>query len=191
MCVWDSDKFIYLKKHDANYLCIMNRAILMTLDLSGFQSLNYTLFVTDQQLSLFTHSWQVKTALTLSKQNVLFVCSSMNEYQILSHWSLYINAILIQSCKQLEMQACTACCKDSDLYLFSECCWLSDHFNRACRNCKWHNHVSHCSVWDSENAVKMIDIIDTDKENESQQQIEDSQRLLTAGSTPAEPINID
>ncbi|KAL1954481.1 hypothetical protein VTO42DRAFT_1157 [Malbranchea cinnamomea] len=94
----------------------------------------------------------------------LFVRGSMSEHQILSHRPSYISAILIQYRECMEVQACTACRGGPGLRPFPECRRLPDHFGGACGNCKWRNHASHCFVRDGEDAIEVIEIVDTDEE---------------------------
>ncbi|EFW20818.1 conserved hypothetical protein [Coccidioides posadasii str. Silveira] len=149
------------------------------------------LFVAGQQLSPFAHSPQARAVLALPGQDVPFVRGSMNEYQVLSHQPSYINAILIQSHGRPKVQACIACRGGPGLCLFPECCWLPGHFSRACGNCKWCDHASCCSIQDGEDAVEVIEIVDSDEEDGSQQSGGCPRALITDGSTPSFAILIE
>ncbi|KAL2377819.1 hypothetical protein RJ035_007609, partial [Blastomyces gilchristii] len=168
-------------------------SLVTLLGLSGQQGPYRVLFVSGQQLSPFAHSPQARAVLALPGQDVLFVRGSMSEHQVRSHRPSYVNAILIQSRGRVEVQACSACRSSSGLRPFPECRRVPGHFGGACGNCKWRDHAIRCSVRDEdEGSVEVIELDDTDEEDGSQQQIGSTQqRLLTAGSTPADPISLD
>jgi hypothetical protein len=48
-------------------------------------------------------------------------------------------------------QSCLACRNErSSLRSFSKCRRGVEHFDEACVNCKWRDHVNHCFVWKNE-----------------------------------------
>jgi len=103
------------------------------------------LFVDQQQLAQYTHSFQTRNILMLLNVNVLFVRLCILSNQMRTHQPSYINAILIQSQNVLVSVSCTNC-QAHDMTLFLKCCCMSEHFNECCSNCKWCDHTAHCFV---------------------------------------------
>ena len=104
-------------------------------------------------------------------------------------WFLYVNTIVIQSWEQVpSTEPCMGCSQlstDSGWKLFLKCCYISGHFNGACRNCKWFNHAACCSVWDggsgafsSKSSSSLFS--DNDDQEEGDQKPDDQLRLNDA-----------
>nr|KMM72624.1 hypothetical protein CPAG_08918 [Coccidioides posadasii RMSCC 3488] len=117
------------------------------------------LFVAGQQLSPFAHSPQARAVLALPGQDVPFVRGSMNEYQVLSHQPSYINAILIQSHGRPKVFVCS---QSAAGYQAT----LAEHVVTAN---------------DGEDAVEVIEIVDSDEEDGSQQSDGCPRALITDG----------
>ena len=60
----------------------------------------------------------------------------------------------------------------------------------TCGSCKWCDHSSCCSVQDGEDAVEVIEIVDINEEDGSQQPGGRPRALITDGSTPSFAIFI-
>jgi len=77
--------------------------ILVTVDVDS------VLFVDQQQLTQYTYFSQTRGIFVLPDVNVLFIQLRITLNQMRIHWSLYINAILIQSQSVLISDSCLNC----------------------------------------------------------------------------------
>jgi len=136
------------------------------------------LFVDQQQLAQYTHFSQTRGILILLSVNVLFVQLCIMSDQIRTHWSLYINAILIQSQGVLISDNCTNC-QAHDMTLFSECHCTSKHFSKCCSNCKWHDHTACCFVCNNDVLIVILNDENNDNVNESKSAAQ-SRRITSA-----------
>jgi hypothetical protein len=108
---------------------------------------NLILVMSDQQLTEFVHSASNLRLLALSRLNVKFVRGSIILNQISTHRSSYLNVILIQSRERTMRQSCLACRSETSSFRsFSKCRRAVEHFDEACVNCKWRDHVNRCFV---------------------------------------------
>jgi hypothetical protein len=108
---------------------------------------NLILIMSDQQLIEYIHNSQNKRLLVLQKLNVKFVRDSITFAQIDFHRFSYLNVILIQSRDRTMKQSCFACRSErSNLRSFSKCHRAVEHFDEACVNYKWRDHVNRCFV---------------------------------------------
>ncbi len=112
---------------------------------------NLIFMMNDQQLIEYIHNSQNKRLLALQKLNVKFVRDNIIFAQIDSHYFSYLNVILIQSRDCTMKQSCFACRSErSNFRSFSKCRRAVEHFDEACVNCKWRDHVNRCFVRNNE-----------------------------------------
>jgi hypothetical protein len=103
--------------------------------------------MSDQQLIEYIHSSQSRRLLALQRLNVKFVRDNITFAQIDSHRSSYLNVILIQFRDRTMRQSCLVCRSErSSLRSFSKCRRAVEHFDEACVNCKWRDHVNRCFI---------------------------------------------
>ncbi len=153
--------FSDLTKHRA---LVLYQCVLIT----AANNANSVLSVSTQQLCIFIHSSQIIVILVFSDCDVFFIQRQILRQQVLSHWSSYINVILIQKSDVLISDDCTDCQKCS-MTIFSECCYMSKHFKECCNNCKWCDHTAHCSVHNNDVVIVILnDNDDNDEVNESE-----------------------
>jgi len=108
------------------------------------------LFVRQLQLTIFVHMRSEHALLARSEWDVDFVQEMISLNQMKMHRSLYINAVLIQSCEQVTFMTCIQCTWSNDLQSFLKCHFISEHFKRVCINCKWQDHVTWCNFLETE-----------------------------------------
>jgi len=113
------------------------------------------LFVDQQQLALYTHSFQTRGILALLSVNVLFVRLHITSNQVRTHQLLYINVILIQSQDVLISDGCLNC-QTHSMMLFLKCRCMSEHFDECCSNCKWCDHTCRCSVHNNDVLIVIL-----------------------------------
>jgi len=140
---------------------------------------NSVLSVNVQQLCIFIHSSQIIVFFTLSYHNVLFVQRQILRQQVLSHQSLYINAILIQKSNVLVSDSCTDCQKHN-MALFLKCHHMSKHFKECCSNCKWHDHTAHCSVCNNDVVIVILNDNDDNNKADESEQVSQQQQIASA-----------
>jgi hypothetical protein len=108
---------------------------------------NLILVMNDQQLIEFVHNASNLRLFALSRLNVKFVRDNIIFNQINIHRLSYLNVIFIQSCERTMKQSCLTCRNEtSSLRSFSKCRRTIEHFDEACVNCKWRDHVNRCFV---------------------------------------------
>jgi len=128
---------------------------------------NSVLFVDQQQLALYTHFSQTMVILMLFSVNILFVQQCITLNQVRTHWSLYINVILIQSQSVLIFDSCISCQK-CNMTLFLKCHHISKHFSECCNNCKWCDHTVHCSVHNNDVLIVILNDENDNSVNEDE-----------------------
>jgi hypothetical protein len=135
----------YLHSSLCTMILILYNCVVVRSAITSHQNLIF--MMSDQQLIEYIHNSQNRKLLALQRLNVKFVHDNIIFAQIDSHRSLYLNVILIQSRDCTMMQSCLACRNErSSLRSFSKCRRAVEHFEEACVNCKWHDHVNRCFV---------------------------------------------
>ncbi len=108
------------------------------------------LLVKQLQLTIFVHTRSEHALLARSERDVDFIRETISSNQIRMHRSSYINAVLIQSRKQVVLMTCTQCTWSNSLRSFLKCRFVSEYFEKICVNCKWQNHVTRCNLLEAE-----------------------------------------
>ena len=151
---------------------------------------NSVLLINVQQLCVFVHSSQIIVIFAFSDCDVLFVQRQILRQQVLSHQSLYINAILIQRSDVLISDSCTDCQKCS-MVLFSECCCTLKHFDKCCDNCKWCDHAAHCFIHNNDVLIVILNNENNNSTDESEHVAKLRWIALILLSAEAVVINLD
>jgi len=128
---------------------------------------NLVLFVDQQQLTQYTHFSQTRVIITLSDVNILFIQQCITLNQMRTHCSLYINTILIQSQDMLISVSCINC-QTHNMTFFLKCCHTSKHFSKCCSNCKWCDHTAHCSVYNNDVLIVILNNENDNNVNEDE-----------------------
>ncbi len=168
---------ICISKLTAHRVLILYNAYIVTLILVAADE-DSVLFVDQQQLIQCTHSSQTRDILMLLDVNVLFVQLCILLDQMRTHWLLYINAILIQSQSVLISAGCINC-QTHSMALFSECHYISKHFDECCSNCKWCDHTAHCFICNNDVLIIILNDENNDNVNESKPAAQ-SRRITSA-----------
>ena len=136
-----------------------------------FSTSHFIFIVQNQQLRSLMHNASELTLLILRDKNVWMNQARFNLKLFFNHCSSYINVVLIQSRDRLCERSCSACqSARNESHSFSKCRRLVDHFDEACVNCKWRDHVNRCFVRNEENDVcdeASEDENENDKKNSS------------------------
>jgi len=146
---------VHVSKLTAHRALILYNVYVVTLTLAAVD-VDSVLFVDQQQLAQYTHSFQTRVILMLLSVNVLFVQLHITLNQMRTHQLLYINVILIQSQSVLVSADCVNC-QTCGMALFLKCCHTSEHFDECCSNCKWHDHACCCSVCNNDVLIVISD----------------------------------
>ena len=168
---WENKKIEYYWHHTYNfveYVLFQNQefkiVIFNTNFFVVFSILHFIFIIQNQQLRSLMHNALKLTLLILRDKIVRVNLARFNLEFFFNHRSLYINVVFIQSRDRLCEQSCSACQNArNESHLFSKCQRLVDHFNEACVNCKWRDHVNRCFVQDEED-----DVCDEASENENE-----------------------
>jgi len=151
---------------------------------------NSVFFVDQQQLVWYIYFSQTMIIFVLFDVNILFVQQCITSNQIRTHWSLYINVILIQSQSVLILNSCISCWECS-MTLFLEYHHMSEHFSECCDNCKWHDHTAHYFIHNNNVLIVISDNENNNDTDENEHVARSRWIALISSSARAVVINLN